>query len=630
MAKLIKTLSLVLILCAFGPAQESQHASRSLTISSQPVQEFSRQSKVALLVGVGNYPEVSGFSQLRFPAQDVAALAQELQDQHYSVITLVDTQATRGVILKYLRNIGEITDSGQATLLVYFSGHGFAQEGANYLAVYGSVADDLTREGLSLDEVLGKLREFSIPRKVLFVDACRNNPLSGRQASGPRSFVSLSRAKGLKVLYATQPGGISFEDDELQHGVFTYYLIQALRGAAAGQDGQITFDDLKRYVTESVQNFGLKHGESQMPFDYSDGSGEFLLARANTETKKPATTTKGADEFSRFALELMAKQMYQEAIGAFDLALNTRPGVAEEYYYRGLAYGHLQHYREAINDFATALQEGGDAAYVFTSRGVAYAASGNYASAMVDFTRALDLKPDYAKAYEGRGRLYLRSNKCDLAIADFTKAIQLQPRSALAYRDRGRCYAQHKQYRLAIEDLNQSISNDAEPAGSYLVRGSIFEDAGDDNKALADYSSAIHNDPQSSGAYEIRSRLYSRHGDYEQALLDCSKAIELNPGQPEAYSVCAYAHAALKHYEAAIEDCSRALAIRPEYVEVLNTRGYSLVALKRYSLALADLTKAIEINPAYREAYENRAAARRGMGDSKGAAADLGLAATLK
>jgi hypothetical protein len=43
------------------------------------------------------------------------------------------------------------------------------------------------------------------------------------------------------------------EKDDLQHGVFTYYLLEGLRGAAdSDRDGMITVDEAYRYVSEKV------------------------------------------------------------------------------------------------------------------------------------------------------------------------------------------------------------------------------------------------------------------------------------------------------------------------------------------------------------------------------------------
>lgn len=46
---------------------------------------------------------------------------------------------------------------------------------------------------------------------------------------------------------------MSTEKDELEHGVFTYFLLEGLRGEAdMDRDGIITVDEVYRYVSREV------------------------------------------------------------------------------------------------------------------------------------------------------------------------------------------------------------------------------------------------------------------------------------------------------------------------------------------------------------------------------------------
>src|ERR1041385_5584776 len=131
-------------------AQSGVRPKRLVPLEPDVVKTFQSQGKIALLIGIGAYSEASGFSRLRYPAKDVAALAAEFDQQGYAVRVLVDGDATRGVIRKTLKELADSVGPSPGSLLVYFSGHGFEQDKANFLAVFGSVADDLKGEGLAL------------------------------------------------------------------------------------------------------------------------------------------------------------------------------------------------------------------------------------------------------------------------------------------------------------------------------------------------------------------------------------------------------------------------------------------------------------------------------------------------
>lgn len=82
-------------------------------------------NKVALLVGVGQYPDQD--NRLEGPAHDVEAMRRVLVDRWgfapERVQTLVDQAATRQAILQALEGLMKRTQSGDE-VLVYFSGHG--------------------------------------------------------------------------------------------------------------------------------------------------------------------------------------------------------------------------------------------------------------------------------------------------------------------------------------------------------------------------------------------------------------------------------------------------------------------------------------------------------------------------
>ena len=110
-------------------------------------------------------------------------------------------------------------------------------------------------------------------------------------ASVPRTAVEFAISQGTRVLYAAESNRQSYEADELEHGVFTYFLVKGLRGDASATDGFITFDDLARYVTRSVQEWGITKGRTQLPHSSGEHSGDFLIAVRELAATRPAAAT---------------------------------------------------------------------------------------------------------------------------------------------------------------------------------------------------------------------------------------------------------------------------------------------------------------------------------------------------
>lgn len=239
---------------------------------------FEKQVKVALVVGISVYPQGSGLSSLKYAARDADVLGAALKAQGYLVRKLVDSDATRAMIRRTLRELSDVVSPDEGTLLFFFGGHGFTYKGTNYLATAGVTADDLDGEGLAVKDVESLLLASKAKRKLLFVDACRNEPGQGARLSGQRSFDKLQASEGIRVLFSTKEGRVSFEDDALKQGIFTYFLVKGLEGEAAGSDGLVTFRDLADYLTDRMRAYTVERGQVQIPFEAGESSGDFLMS----------------------------------------------------------------------------------------------------------------------------------------------------------------------------------------------------------------------------------------------------------------------------------------------------------------------------------------------------------------
>jgi hypothetical protein len=277
---------------------------RIVPVAQQERASFERQLKVAVVVGISRYPAGSGLEPLHYGGKDAADIAAELKTQGYAVRLLTDSDASRGLIRRTLTGLRDVIDPDQGTLLFYYSGHGFQEAGENYLATFGATVDDLKSEGLALREVEQLLSATRARRLLMFVDACRSNPVADARAATGRSFRDLQSAEGTRVLFSTKPGSYSYEDDGFQNGVFTYYLLRGLRGDAAGTDGLITFRDLSDYVGGAMREYSVTHGRAEIPREAGESSGDFIVGRGAiptapapvpaANTASPSTASNGA------------------------------------------------------------------------------------------------------------------------------------------------------------------------------------------------------------------------------------------------------------------------------------------------------------------------------------------------
>jgi hypothetical protein len=266
-----------------GPANGTGPAGPKALIhraeAAKETEILEKNFKVALLVGIGDYdPSITGIPELNFPVADIRTVATTLKLQGYTPIILTDRQATAARIRQQLKYMADEVETGKGTAIFYFSGHGFRIGGENFLATYDTTLDQLASQGLAVSEVQKLLAATGAKQRVLFIDACRNDPTAKSITAG-RPFEQFEDSEGLRILYSTGPGKVSYEDEALQQGVFSYYVAKGLRGDAAGPDGMITFDDLRNWVSDNMRRYGAEHQRPQIPYQLGESTGDFLLAR---------------------------------------------------------------------------------------------------------------------------------------------------------------------------------------------------------------------------------------------------------------------------------------------------------------------------------------------------------------
>ncbi len=243
--------------CASSSAAPGQR-DKGLEPARSTAEELARSlgpRRLALVVGVDHYDDPV-FGDLRHAVDDAAALAGQLSSAagggFDDVVLLADDgEVTRARVLAQLKVLATSVRR-EDVVVIYFSGHGtLVPDDDGTLAPFLLVADSRARDLRSTALDLAAIQRFvaSVPaqRKALIVDACFNG--DGKSALGPRtaeaaaalepdrSMTSLGQpGVGEALLFATTMGRPAREDDELGHGTYTYYLLEALSWEAGQAD----------------------------------------------------------------------------------------------------------------------------------------------------------------------------------------------------------------------------------------------------------------------------------------------------------------------------------------------------------------------------------------------------------
>jgi len=125
---------------------------------------------------------------------------------------------------------------------------------------------------------MSEIERTGARQRLLFIDACRNDPAKGSKGAGNTpSFIDFKSAEGVSILFSARLGDKSWEYDDLGHGIYSHYLLEGLGGAAA-QDNVITFRGLSDYVVKNVKAESFKRENLQLPYTKGEYIGDFLIA----------------------------------------------------------------------------------------------------------------------------------------------------------------------------------------------------------------------------------------------------------------------------------------------------------------------------------------------------------------
>lgn len=219
--------------------------------------------RFAVLVGVRDYdhPTLNEPKPLQFTEADATELGEVLSGAGYTVTLLThvegkqraDRKPTRKNIEDQLRRVLSVAEK-RDSVIVAFAGHGvqfIGQPDSFFCPQDAKPFSDQTSTLISLKLVYKLLEESNAGVRMLFVDACRNDPKTARSA-GIDADNAPRPPRGVAVLFSCSSQEQSFEHASLKHGVFTHHLLQGLKGQARDSDGDVTFDVLASYVRKQT------------------------------------------------------------------------------------------------------------------------------------------------------------------------------------------------------------------------------------------------------------------------------------------------------------------------------------------------------------------------------------------
>ena len=156
------------------------------------------------------------------------------------------------------------------TVLIYYSGHGAPEGDETYWVTYDADIDDLYTTALNNNKISDMLNGVQAKRVITLLDSCYSAATVNRKdkTRSPPIEIPLEKfaGEGRVTISASNGKQLSLELKEYENGVFTYYLLEGLKGEAdVDKDGFVDVGEIWDYVKYQVTDAARLAGNPQTP-----------------------------------------------------------------------------------------------------------------------------------------------------------------------------------------------------------------------------------------------------------------------------------------------------------------------------------------------------------------------------
>ncbi len=226
---------------------------------------------------------------------------------------------------------------------------------------------------------------------------------------------------------------------------------------------------------------------------------------------------------------LCALGRYQEALTSVETALKLDPGYAASYNDKGDILYEFKSYTDALGYYEHALQLEPDNLEAYLGRATTLCSLGRYEEALSVYDRVIYLDPNIAVAYDGKAWALRQLKQYPESLALSEKALQLEPDNALFHMGKGRVLFRLGKYEESLSAFDRAIQCNPMIAQIYDYKADTLYHMRSFNDALHTYEYAIQLDPQLASSYEGKGNVHLNFGHYPEALAAYDQAIKLEP-----------------------------------------------------------------------------------------------------
>ncbi len=313
-----------------------------------------------------------------------------------------------------------------------------------------------------------------------------------------------------------------------------------------------------------------------------------LLSLVNLSVAKAQIDVEHVISIGRNALHF---EDYLVSMGYFGQAIDSRPWLAEPYFYRAVAKLNLE----------------------------------DFGGAEADASLCLERNPFISRAYLLRGIARQNRSLYELAIRDYKRGLELAPNNEAMRINMALSELELKRYDEAKATLNKLLRFSPKETKAYNILAYIALEKQDTTEAVRLSELSLHYDAMQVMPYKLEAQIFLARGAYARGEQTINKAIDLEPKQADLYSLRALLRYKDNNLRGAMSDYSEAISLAPDYKLARHNRALLLQQVGANNSAVEDWDYIIKQEPRNYIARYNRAVINLDLGQAKSALKDLNI-----
>ncbi len=243
-----------------------------------PERGMPQKNRWGVIIGIQNYRNVQQVEYARRDAEFMREYFQKaLGIPAENIYVKTDDGATLGEFQAVFNSKGWLDKNANqkdSEIFIYYSGHGAPDVAGSeaFLLPHDGNPNFPANTGYPLQQLYTNLGSLKARQVTIFLDSCFSGGTRSNEiilAGAKPVFISPelpSVAANVTVFSAASGSQIASSYPDMQHGLFSYYLMKGLRGEAdANSDKKITQSELNSYLGDNVGSRARRMGREQDP-----------------------------------------------------------------------------------------------------------------------------------------------------------------------------------------------------------------------------------------------------------------------------------------------------------------------------------------------------------------------------